>query len=517
MANTQDQTTKIISEYNELRDLWRADPVLYARQRIGVNPTRQQIKMLRAVAPEGAKVTVRAGHGVGKTTALAIIVMWHLECFNFCKVPCTAPTASQLRLVLWSEINKIIRRSDEQADRDNLPPGLRLSAMFKVNQDQIMVPGTEWYAVARTARREQPDALQGFHASDVIITENDKAIQRSSTGGAILFVIEEASGVPDEIFTVAEGALTSKGARLIMVGNPTKNTGFFADSHLKAGHISTYTRLHFGVSESPLAEEGYRAGLVRRYGEGSNVVRVRADGEFPKQDDDVLISVESTEAALNRDPIPPDYTVPCILGVDVARFGNDRTVYIVRQGRAIRHIEVHAKEDTMVTAGRALDIAKRYKAAIHVDVIGVGAGVVDRLNEQQADHGLTIVAVNVADAATIKTNSLDKRSNALPDDKFGKREMFPRSMKEYLWLAMKEWFDYEEPILVDDGVDWGDYANDLAAECATVRYTFDSSGKIVVESKDSMKDRGLDSPDLAEALACTFSPNRLSIWERLAG
>ena len=110
----------------------------------------------------------------------------------------------------------------------------------------------------------------------------------------------------------------------------------------------------------------------------------------------------------------------------------------------------------------------------------------------------------------------DRRSNALPDDKFGKREMFPRSMKEYLWLSMKDWFDNEEPVLHDgESVEWMDYARDMAAECATVRYTFDSAGKLVVESKDSMKKRGLLSPDLAEALACTFAPNRLSIWERL--
>ena len=504
---------KLVADYAALCAIWRKDPVLYARQRMGVNPTKQQQQMLRAIAPEGAKVTVRAGHGVGKTTCLAIIVWWHLECFAFCKIPCTAPTASQLRLVLWSELRKVLRRADERAELDSMP---KLSDMFKITQDQIEVTGTEWYAVARTARRDQPDALQGFHASDLDITLDDKAVQRSKSGGAILFLIEEASGVPDEIYTVAEGALSSKGARLIMVGNPVRSTGFFADSHLDSRKVSSYTQLHFSVSGSPLAEPGYREGLVRKYGEGSNVVRVRADGEFPKQDDDVLISVEATETALNRSPVPPDVYTKCILGVDVARFGDDRTTYIVRQGRAIRYIEVRSKEDTMVTAGRALEIARRFDADIHIDVIGVGAGVFDRLNEMQREHGLTVVAVNVADAATLRPQTTDKRSNALPDDKFGKREMFPRSMKEYLWLSMKDWYDNEEPVLTSgDDCEWRDYAGDLAAECATVRYSFDSSGKVVVESKDSMKKRGLLSPDLAEALACTFSPNRLSIWERL--
>ena len=500
-------------DYAALCARWRKNPVLYARERMGVNPTRQQQQMLMAIAPSGAKVTVRAGHGVGKTTCLAIIIWWHLECFSFCKIPCTAPTASQLRLVLWSELRKVLRRADDQAAKDGMP---KLSDMFTFIQDKISVADTEWYAVARTARRDQPDALQGFHASDLDITADDRAVQRSASGGNILFVIEEDSGVADEIYTVAEGALSSKGARLIMVGNPVRSTGFFADSHLDPRRVSSYTPLHFSVKDSPLVEPDYRARLVRKYGEGSNVVRVRADGEFPKQDDDVLISVESTETALHRAAADADPHTRCVLGVDVARFGDDRTTYVVRQGRAIRYIEVRSKEDTMVTAGRALEIARRFGADVQIDVIGVGAGVYDRLNETQREHGLNVVAVNVSDAATMAHKTSDRRSNALPDDKFGKREMFPRSMKEYLWLSMKDWFDNEEPVLHDgESVEWMDHARDMAAECATVRYTFDSAGKLVVESKDSMKKRGLLSPDLAEALACTFAPNRLSIWERL--
>ena len=511
--NQQTVIEKTIEQYQQLRDIWRVDPILYARTRIGINPTKQQQEMLRAIAVPGARVTVRAGHGVGKTTCLAIIIWWHLECFDFCKIPCTAPTASQLRLVLWSELNKVLRRADEQAVRDDLDKAFYLSNLFKVTQDRIYdpTPKSEWFAVARTARRDQADALQGFHASDVNITSDDKAVQRDGSGGAILFVIEEASGVPDEIYVVAEGAMTSLNARSIMVGNPTKNTGFFAKSHKEAR--AEYTVLHFSVTDSPLADPKYREGLIRKWGEGSNVVRVRADGEFPKQDDDVLISLELTEAALARDPVANDGTKK-ILGVDVARFGDDRTVFVLRQGRAIRHIEVHSKQDTMVTAGRAADLFRRMDAsAIHVDVIGIGAGVVDRLKEL----GLPVVGVNVADSATVRpvNAARDRRGNLTPDDKFGRQDMLPHSMKEYLWLEMSDWFAEEEPVLCEHAASWRDHAEDLAGECATVRYTFNSSGKLLVESKDDMKKRGLRSPDIADALAVTFAPNRVSIWELL--
>jgi len=181
--------------YEARRTLWRADPVAYAKARLGLNPTRQQQALLEAIAPAGAKVSVRAGHGVGKSSAVAAAVWWSLECFDYCKIPCTAPTASQLYSVLWSELSKWRRRSDEVSAGEGLERSFWLSSLVKVTADRIAhraAPG-EWYAIARTARRENPDALQGFHASDVVITEDGRAVRRSEAGGSILFVIDNST------------------------------------------------------------------------------------------------------------------------------------------------------------------------------------------------------------------------------------------------------------------------------------------------------------------------------------
>lgn len=480
--------------------------------------------MLNAIAPPDAKVSVRAGRGVGKTTALAIAIWWHLECFDFCRIPCTAPTAPQLRTVLWAELNKVLGRSDEQALKTGLEKGLWLSTMFKVTQDHVSIaaPGVPWFAAARTARKEQPDALQGFHASDLEITDENTAIKRSDSGGSLMFVIEEASGVPDEIFLPVLGALTTQGSRLLMVGNPTRNSGFFADSHLKSR--SEYTSLHFSCADSPIVPPGYREGLVRRFGEGSNYVRVHADGEFPKQDDDVLIALEWGEAALVRSR-HYEGDAPIMVGVDVARFGSDRSVFVVRQGQNILHIEVHAKDDTMVTAGRACALARRFNAkTLAFDGVGIGGGPIDRVREQQRtehDFDFDVLEVIANDAATMKRTTTDKYGNVSPEKKFGQQDFYPKSMKEYLWLEMADWFHYGEPSIygLEDG--WHDHAQTLIGECCSVRYRFDSSGKIVVESKEDYKKRigseMASSPDIADALALTFAPNRLSIWERLAG
>jgi phage terminase large subunit len=499
-------TKKDAADWQKLRGIWRKDPLSYARHRLGLNPTTQQGRLLEAIAPEGAKVTVRAGHGVGKTSVTSSAVWWMLECFDYPKIPCTAPTASQLRDVLWSELAKWVRRSEAMSRKSGLPEELWLSNLFNVTQDRIADKGApdEWFAVARTARKENPDALQGFHASDVVISADGSTAEHVADGGGqIMFVVEEASGVPDQIFEVAEGALSSHGARLLMVGNPTKNTGYFARSHKQ--DRADYTALHFSCSDSPLVDPTYRARLVRKFGEGSNVVRVRADGEFPKQDDDTLIALEDAEAALDNTS-PPAPSGDRRLGVDVARFGDDRTVFVLRQGGRIEKALIRAKQDTMRTVGDAMRLKDEWRAdGIYVDVIGVGAGVYDRLKEQ----GAPVVGVNVSEAAPKR----EKRPGEV--DAQGHR------LRDYLWLEVKDWLQEEAPSF------WGvdrDIAEDLAGELASVKYKIDSSGRIVVESKDDMKKRGLRSPDLADAVALTFAPRKevaisddLMAWSRRRG
>lgn len=491
-------TLEQFNEYQAIREHWRVNPVLYMQQRFGRDPTKQQKQFLEAIAQEGAKVSVRAGHGVGKTAAVSCIIWWHLECFDFCRIPCTAPTYSQLYNILWGELSKWQRFSDEQSLKKKLPSELWLSNLFYCTKDRIadIARPTEWYAVARTSRKETPDALQGFHASDIKIDSQGNAIHQQGSAGSILFVIEEASGVPDEIFEVAEGALTSPGARLLMVGNPTRNNGFFARSQKQ--DRSLYTTLHFSCQNSPLVDPHYRINLVKKYGEDSNVVRVRADGEFPKQDDDVLIPLELSEAMLTREVREVDN--PIYIGLDVARFGDDRSVLIARCGPAILDIKVMARQDLMQTVGETVNFARMHQAdCIFVDVVGVGAGVYDRLYE--LDIGIEIIDVNVAEKAPAMIDELDATIAK------------PARLRDYLWMQGHEWLKKESPF-IKDGTRLTEYANDLAGELSSIRYGFDSSGNILVESKDVMKKRGLRSPDLADALCLTFAPRGSRIIDK---
>ena len=481
MQTTSPQWHADLAAYRDLREHWRDSTRLYVRQRFGVEPTPQQVQILEAILAPGAKVSVRSGHNTGKSTSAAWLIYWFLETHDFAKIPCTAPSAHQLGDVLWGELSKWRRYADELSARRGDHPRLWLSRLFKLTTESLYDPGArEWAALARTARPENPDALQGFHAEH------------------LLFVIDEASGVPETIFEVAEGAIAGHHNRLLMLGNPTKTSGTFYQSHHK--DRGAYTTIHLRSAEStiPTADPDYRPRLVRKWGEDSNVVRVRADGEFPKQEDDILISLELTEPCTTRERVAGVGLRK--LGVDVARFGADRTALILRHGRVVDHIAVYARQDTMVTVGRVVAVLDAWQVdEIDVDVIGLGAGVYDRLVELKAQGKITarVVAVNVSNDPPVQPRKGEPR---------------PRLMRDYLWLEMVRWLREDEPVFRADD---REACEDLAGELASVRYRLDSDGCIVVEDKDGMKKRLGHSPDLADALGCTFAPEagrRLRAW-----
>jgi phage terminase large subunit len=492
----------MIELYGALRLEWRADPIRYVKQRLGMSPTFQQRQIIEAVAVPGSKVSVRSGHGIGKTGALAGVIFWMLECNDKPRIPMTAPSASQLRDVLGSELAKWKSHSDQLSMARELPEELWLGNLFRLTQDKVYAvhAPNEIFAVARTARKESPDALQGFHASNVRISDDGYSIVEEGDGGELLFIVEEASGVHDKIFEVAEGALSSPKSRLIMAGNPTLSTGYFANSHKR--DRASYTCLHFKSGDSPLVDKKYREELCRKFGEGSNVVRVRADGEFPLQDDDVLISLELTERSLHQAPYVGDESLPVILGVDPARFGSDRTAFVLRQGRNVLNIAITEKQSTMETAGRIMQYIREWKAKfVNIDVIGLGAGVVDRVKEIVVERELDVYIQAVGEADKSEDRSY-----------FDGEEGQPLRTRDKLWLNTANWFRDEAPSLM---LAPNDYAQDLVGELSSTKYKIDSSGRIVMESKDDMKKRGLRSPDIADALNLTHAVNISGIWSQL--
>jgi hypothetical protein len=245
-------------------------------------------------------------------------------------------------------------------------------------------------------------------------------------------------------------------------------------------------RMHVSCIGSRLVAPDFIQQIIDTYGEGSNAYHVRVLGDFAPREDDVLIPAELVDAAMGRDVVL-DTTEPLLYGLDVARFGDDRTVLLKRQGNVVIEYRAWAGQDLMQTVGRVMHEAGTDKPAeIMVDSIGLGAGVADRLREQ----GLNVRDVNVAE-----TSALDPTASKLRDE---------------LWLTVKTWLGKRSCRLPK--------SEELRQELVGPSYTFLSNGKVKVESKQDMKRRGLRSPDIADALCLSFAGQaalvggRASFW-----
>ena len=201
-------------------------------------------------------------------------------------------------------------------------------------------------------------------------------------------------------------------------------------------------------------------------------------GRVPTQSDDVLVPLYIVEEATRRD-VTASPTTPVIWGLDVARFGGDRSALAKRQGNVlIEPIKTWQNKDLMELAGIVLTEyeACNYSSrpqAIYIDAIGLGAGLADRLRELD----LPAVAISVSETASLK-------------------ERFGRLRDELFWSA-REWFEARDCQIPDDDT--------LIQEVTGIRYKYLSTGKLKVESKDEMKKRGQRSPDVADAFVLTFA------------
>lgn len=411
---------------------------------MGAKPTPQQYEA-GAELVRTHRVSIRSGHGTGKTAFLAWSVLWFQTCYLPCKIPCTAPTSHQLSDVLWTEISAWLRK---------MPAALASQFVWTSERVSLVGAESESFAVARTARPERPEALQGFHSEN------------------LLFVLDEASGIPEKVFEVAEGALSTDGAFVVMAANPTRESGYFFESHNRMRE--RWSALHWDGEKSPLVSAQYVADMRKKYGADSPIYQVRVRGNFATAVDGV-IALELCEAAKARDVAPTD--APLVWGVDPARFGDDSTGFAVRCGNTQpAPTEEWRDKDTMQTVGiikQRYDAAKVKPDTIAVDVIGIGAGVVDRLKELN----LPVVGINVAESAAAS-------------DRYNR-------MRDELWWRGREWLEAKDCRLADDDA--------LIGELTTPKYSILSSGKIKVEGKDELRKRGVASPNRADAWLLTFA------------
>ena len=443
---------------------YRNDPVLFVREMIGAEPTDQQIEALTSIA-NGTHVSIKSGHGTGKTTYLAWTIMWWNYTRKNARIPCTAPTEAQLKNVLWAELS-LWHQELDPFFRDLFV--ITSDRMYHVNHDKT------WFAVARTARAEKPEALQGFHSEN------------------LLFIIDEASGVAEEVFTVVRGALTEESNSCVMTSNPTRTTGFFYNSHT-LWDTDPWTCLTFNGEDSPRVSERYIREIAVEFGEDSDMYRIRVLGEFPVESDFTLIQKEWVLEAFDRKISHvkrlSDKTFDAA-GVDVARYGENKTVFALVKGVTVVGIKQYPKQSTMKTAAQVVALCKVINPNdIKIDEVGVGAGVVDRV----LDQGYDVTGIEVGRQAIDK----DKYANL---------------RAEYYWQLRKRFEDGDislEPL--KETMSRVDKVKFIEQLCS-IRYEHNPSGKIAIWSKEKMRRDGLKSPDLADALMLAFAEYYPELW-----
>lgn len=421
-------------------------------------PDHHQAQLLNDIVdPEKPLISVRSGHGTGKTTTLAMAAV-HMAITRYrFKIVQTAPTSPQLFDALYAETAGMFGR---------LPPSLR--PLFTVKADRIVLNSNpkECFISARTSSKDRPEAMAGVH-SDFVMLQAD-----------------EAAGIPPAVFENAQGSMSTANATTILTGNPTRLSGLFFESHhllsdlWNCHHWSALacpydqTKRPWGVTEQFLKQ------IRITFGEDSPQWKIRVLGEFPDTDEDSLISRLSVQKTMDRD-IEVDYQdARVVWGVDPARYGIDQTGFCCRVGNVVPWMEKKAGLNVMGVTGWIkhkydhTSILERPEEIL-IDVIGIGSGVVDRCLELS----LPVTGVNVADASLAFSDGF--------------------KLRDHLWLEAKKW--------LESGLGKLPQSKELENELISPRYDFASNGKTKVESKKEMKARGMKSPNLADAFIHTFA------------
>lgn len=464
---------------------WRRCPLAYVLECLGEVPTHQQAQILKAFESHRF-VAVRSGHGIGKSKLMGWLVNWWLDTRGK-RAPITGAGGEQLNSIVWPEVLAANRRK----------PGW-LSAQYESTSEELRYRRNpwNWRAILRTARMDNNDALQGFHDC--------------------MFFIDEGSGVRDEIFEVASGALGDPGAFGFMTGNPTRLSGYFY--RIFHGKSFWYT-LHFSSADS-LSEEEYSyryvdpLGDVRtvrchgrqtrqwvddmaaEWGPGSNAYKIRVLGEFASLNADNLVEPKMVNRAKPEEGDGQKHGIRR-LGVDPAWTGEDDTGVVIREGDRLLHAESWHGFDLVESCERVKFLFREWQCDyVHVDTIGVGAGLYDMLRHAMCGGRVGFPTVSVM------------ASERAPMDK----DAACRTLRDWMWWKCRKFFRRRPVRILMPEDEWARLRTEVLAP--TYRL---SQGKIVAESKDDLKKRGVRSPNIADALNLTFVGDFQTFSETYAG
>lgn len=419
------------------------DPCAFMRDVLGVQLWGAQSQIVKALAKHD-RVAVASANAVGKSFVASCLVPWYLCTRIPAYVVVSGSSWRTVSKVLWPEIRQRVRGAK--------PPVCDMGTLLKTEWDIADQYG------AFTVSPDAPENFAGFR-----------------TRHGVMVIVDEASALDYETLDAIEGLCSTKGSKVLLIGNPLRNDGPFYDVF----HSPVWHCMHVSAFQSPNVRVGKNVipGLATRewvqqrfddWGEGSPTWQARVEGRFPEAAEDAIIPLWWAEEAARRPKSKTDYHGPVRIGVDVARFGADKTVIQVVRGRVALMPQVYAKTSITEVIGLVKRAVVKYGPdRVHIDDVGLGGGVTDALDEA----GIDCVGVNVAKPAVDSARFHNLRSEA--------------------WWRMREWVDAEGVLPHHRG---------LLGALSAPRYKLDSRGRIALESKDVTRKRLKRSPDEADAL-----------------
>jgi hypothetical protein len=433
---------------------YRSNPLSFIRDVIGAEPTQQQIDLIEAATVPHARVGVKSATSTGKTAALVWLSMYFMTCYPYTKVIVTAPTSGQLHRAFRSEW--LTWHSTMNS---------AFAEFYEIMATQMHIKGKKGiqFIDLVTGTAENKESFAGIH----------------SKKGKTIIIVDEASALPDEIFDTLYGTLSSGDTAFILVSNPVRNSGKFYELFQQRAAdpdaLSNWTLMTFTSYDSPNVGEEWIKETIEYYGEESDFVKMRIWGEFPVVSNAQFFPSDLINDAKDRNLSEKEYYhYDRVLGVDVARFGDDSSVIVDRQGPKIHSIECYNGVDTATFSSYILNkYHKGRYAAIFVDGIGVGAGVVDQL----AKFNLPVVDVVVSSKSTDPKTYFDLRAQ--------------------VYGEMKNWLSTAD--LPPD--------RELLRQLPAIYYSYNNKLQQYIESKKEMKKREGYSPDIIDAIAYSFADN----------
>ena len=452
-------------------------------------PRKWQRKILREIAQhikanngkvnyDVFRLAVASGRGIGKSALVSWLVLWMLSTRIGSTTIVSANSEAQLRSITWAEITKWLAMTINshwfEISATKVAPAKWIAELV----ERDLKKGTRYWAIeGRLWSEENPDAYAGLHNSD-----------------GVFLVFDEASGIPDPIWDVAQGFFTENTPHRFWCAfsNPRRNQGYFFECFNSKRDF--WATQNIDAREVEDTDKQIYEQIILEYGEDSIQAKVEVYGEFPSAGEDQFISPALVDQAFKQ-PRYKDETAPIVIGIDPARSGADSTVIAVRQGRDIIALKRYRGDDTMTTVGHVIEAIEEYQPTLTViDEGGLGYGILDRLTEQR----YKVRGVNFGWKAKNTIMWGNKRAE--------------------LWGAMRDWL--RTASIASD--------RQLKADLTGPKTKPDSSGTIFLESKKDMKARGLASPDAADAIAVTFAfpvasrqatykPERRTVYDRNAG